>query len=90
MNYHLPPVLRTKLDLIDRILHLERELEDRRFIGSQMSNVMFNLGQKTDNPDAPLFDSLRRQWDKIEHIPKAKIAPISKPRPRNNATTETR
>lgn len=32
-------------------------------IGSNMSNVMFNLAQAKDSPDAKLFDELRRKWD---------------------------
>jgi hypothetical protein len=90
MTCHLPPVIRTKIDLIDRILYLERELEERRFIGAQMSNVMFNLAQKTGTPGADLFDSLRRQWDAITRCPSTRIAPIQAPTRRQNATTKAR
>ncbi len=49
---------------------LREEIVQLRFIGTQMSNVCFNLaqhvGKKLDKQDCKLFDQLRRQWDDIK------------------------
>lgn len=52
---------------------IRAELGKRRFIGAQMSNVLFNLHQRQrDTADGELFDSLRRQWDAIPRFDQPK------------------
>lgn len=54
---------------------LRKEVDELRRVGSQLSNVAYNLAQESSYKllDASLktrLDQLRREWDAIERTPK--------------------